>query len=191
MRGVSHATPGTARGCSLPQTRRVILVFSDLDPSQRRQLEARRSHASSSTPPANRRTSPQRAGQRIGPVASPPPATRHLLELGHRRIAVIGAPARVWCSRARTDGYRAALENAEIEVNSAFIRHGDFHVESGHEQRDELLRLQNRPTEVFAESDLQTRGLYRADRELDCGSPRTCQSPVRTTCPSRGGSVPR
>jgi LacI family xylobiose transport system transcriptional regulator len=118
-------------------------------------------------------------------------ATRHLLELGHRRIAVIGGPARVWCSRARTDGYRAALENAEIGVNSAFIRHCDFHVESGHEQRDELLRLQNRPTEVFAESDLQTLGLYRADRELDCGSPRTCQSPVRTTCPSRGGSVPR
>src|SRR5664280_2687112 len=53
-------------------------------------------------------------------------------------------------------------------VNSAFIRHGDLHVESGHEQRDELLRLQNRPTEVFAESDLQTLGPYRpyrADRD--------------------------
>jgi DNA-binding LacI/PurR family transcriptional regulator len=93
----------------------------------------------------------------------------------------------VWCSRARADGYRAALENAEIAVNSAFILHGDLHVESGHEQRDELLRLQNRPTEVFAESDLQTLGLYRADLELDCGSSRTCQSPMRTTCPSRGG----
>ncbi len=51
-------------------------------------------------------------------------ATLHLLELelGHRRIAVIGGPARAWCSRARTDSYRAALENAEIEVNSTFIR---------------------------------------------------------------------
>jgi DNA-binding LacI/PurR family transcriptional regulator len=66
-------------------------------------------------------------------VASTPPANHHFLELGHRRLAVICGPARVWCSRARTDGHRAALENAEIEVNSTFILHGDFHVDSGHE----------------------------------------------------------
>src|SRR5947208_1797141 len=35
-------------------------------------------------------------------------ATRHLLSLGHRRIAVIGGPEWILCSRARIDGYRAA-----------------------------------------------------------------------------------
>ena len=37
-------------------------------------------------------------------------ATRHLLELGHRRIGMIGGPPNMLCSRARVDGYRAALE---------------------------------------------------------------------------------
>jgi hypothetical protein len=95
----------------------------------------------------------------------PPPATSSNSDTDASPSLV----ARHECgAAARTDGYRAALENAEIEVNSAFIRHGDLDVESGHEQRDELLQLQNRPTEVFAESDLQALGLYRADRELDC-----------------------
>ena len=36
-------------------------------------------------------------------------ATRHLIELGHRRIAAIGGPAGLWSCRARLDGYRSAL----------------------------------------------------------------------------------
>ena len=41
-------------------------------------------------------------------------ATRHLIELGHRRIAIIGGPERLWSSRARLDGYRAALQAAGL-----------------------------------------------------------------------------
>ncbi|HEY5247025.1 MAG TPA: substrate-binding domain-containing protein, partial [Dermatophilaceae bacterium] len=93
-------------------------------------------------------------------------ATRHLIELGHRRIAMIAGPARVWCSRARLDGYRAAMENAEFQVDPDLIRHGDFHVDSGYVRGMELLQLQDRPTAVFAGSDLQALGLYRAAREL-------------------------
>lgn len=39
-------------------------------------------------------------------------ATRHLIELGHTRIGAISGPARMMCSRARADGYRAPLETA-------------------------------------------------------------------------------
>ena len=39
-------------------------------------------------------------------------ATEHLIELGHRRIGIITGPPRLQCSRARLDGYRAALEAA-------------------------------------------------------------------------------
>ncbi len=41
-------------------------------------------------------------------------ATRHLIELGHRRIAIIGGPEHLWSSRARLAGYRAALEAAGL-----------------------------------------------------------------------------
>jgi DNA-binding LacI/PurR family transcriptional regulator len=39
-------------------------------------------------------------------------ATRHLVELGHTRIGAISGPSRMMCSRARVDGWRAALETA-------------------------------------------------------------------------------
>jgi len=142
----------------------VILVFSDLDPSQRRQLEARSIPCvviDATGEPTSEFPAIGSANWNGGLAA-----THHLIELGHRRIAVIGGPERVWCSRARIDGYRAALEHAGIEVDPALVRHGDFHVESGYEQGLELLRLENRPTAIFAGSDLQALGLYRAAREL-------------------------
>ncbi|WHT22703.1 LacI family DNA-binding transcriptional regulator [Crossiella sp. CA-258035] len=91
-------------------------------------------------------------------------ATRHLIELGHERIAVIGGPERVLCSRARVDGYRAALETAGLVVDPELVRYGDFHVESGRAQFEALLELPRRPTAVFAGSDLQALGVYEAAR---------------------------
>lgn len=93
-------------------------------------------------------------------------ATRHLLELGHRRIAVIGGPPAILCSRARVDGYRAAFETGGYEVNPDLVRWGDFHVESGYEQGRALLTLPDRPTAIFAGSDLQAFGVYEAARVL-------------------------
>ena len=142
----------------------VIMVFSDLDPSQRRQLQAR--NIPCVVVDAN--GEPTNEVPAIGSTnwSGGLAATRHLLELGHRRIGAIGGPARVWCSRARMDGYRAALEDAGIQVEPDLIRHGDYHVESGYEQGLELLRLENRPTAIFAGSDMQALGLYRAAREV-------------------------
>jgi LacI family transcriptional regulator len=91
-------------------------------------------------------------------------ATRHLIELGHRRIAMIGGPQNVLCSRARVDGYRAALETAGLTVDPELVRHGDFHVEAGYKQLLPLLALENRPTAVFAGSDLHAVGVYEAAR---------------------------
>jgi LacI family transcriptional regulator, xylobiose transport system transcriptional regulator len=142
----------------------VVMVFSDLDPSQRRQLLARNIPCvvvDANGEPNNDVPAIGSTNYRGGLAA-----TRHLLELGHRRIASIGGPEKVWCSRARLDGYRAALEDAGIQVEPGLIRHGDYHVESGYEQGLELLRLQNRPTAIFAGSDMQALGLYRAAREL-------------------------
>src|SRR4051812_15321931 len=61
-------------------------------------------------------------------------ATRHLLELGHRRIGMIGGPPEMLCSRARVDGYRAALETAGLTVDPDLIGWGTFHVEAGFER---------------------------------------------------------
>ncbi|MET9408764.1 LacI family DNA-binding transcriptional regulator [Streptomyces sp. NPDC002935] len=93
-------------------------------------------------------------------------ATRHLIELGHTRIGAITGPSRMMCSRARVDGYRAALETAGLPVDPALIRPGTFHHDSGYRAGLELLRVPDRPTAVFAGNDLQALGLYEAAREL-------------------------
>jgi LacI family transcriptional regulator, xylobiose transport system transcriptional regulator len=93
-------------------------------------------------------------------------ATRHLVELGHRRIGMIGGPPGVLCSRARLDGYRAAMETAGLVIDPSLVRSGDFHVEGGYEHGRALLGLSRPPTAIFAGSDLQALGLYGAAREL-------------------------
>lgn len=92
-------------------------------------------------------------------------ATRHLLRLGHRRIAIIAGPAQILCSRARLDGFRAAMDEAGVPIDPSLIRYGNFHVREGIREGRELLRLPDPPTAIFAFNDLQALGVYQAARE--------------------------
>jgi LacI family transcriptional regulator, xylobiose transport system transcriptional regulator len=92
-------------------------------------------------------------------------ATRHLLALGHRRIGVISGPETVMCSRARLDGYRAAMDEAGVPIDPTLIRFGNFHVQEGTTEGRALLRLPDPPTAIFAGNDLQALGVYQAARE--------------------------
>ncbi len=144
--------------------RGVILVLSDLDPAQRRQLETR------SIPFVVVDTAgEQPAGvPTVGSAnwAGGLAATRHLLGLGHRKIAVISGPVDVLCSRARIDGYRTALDEAGIAVDPSLVRYGDFFVGGGYTHGLDLLDRPDRPTAIFAGSDFQALGVMRAAREL-------------------------
>ncbi len=92
-------------------------------------------------------------------------ATRHLLGLGHRRIAVVGGPADILCSRARMDGYRAAMDAAGVAIDPDLVSHGEFQVEEGVRKGRALLRRSDPPTAVIAGNDLQALGVYQAARE--------------------------
>jgi DNA-binding LacI/PurR family transcriptional regulator len=99
-------------------------------------------------------------------------ATRHLLELGHRRVAVISGPTDVLCSRARIAGYRSAHDEAGLAVDPDLVRHGNFHVTGGYEHGMSLLDRPDRPTAIFAGSDMQALGVLRAARRLGLDVPR-------------------
>jgi len=99
-------------------------------------------------------------------------ATEHLIELGHRRIGTITGRPDLLCSRARLDGYRAAMERAGIEVDDTLIAVGDFHFESGLEAAGRLLNLPDPPTAIFAASDAQALGVYEAARQHNLQIPR-------------------
>lgn len=92
-------------------------------------------------------------------------ATRHLLELGHRRIAMISGPDHVLCCRARLDGYRSALEAAGVEPDLSLIRRVDLCRAEGYEAARDLLGRSNRPTAIFTANDSQALGVYQAARE--------------------------
>ena len=78
---------------------------------------------------------------------------------------MITGPQEILCSRARLDGYRAAMDAAGVPIDPDLVRYGDFHVESGVENGRAMLRLPDPPTAIFAGNDLMALGVYQAARE--------------------------
>ena len=89
-------------------------------------------------------------------------ATEHLIGLGHRRIGMIGGPRGQLCSRARLDGYRAALEDAGLPLDLGLLDSGDFCFESGVAAGGRLLDRPDPPSAIFAASDQMAFGVYAA-----------------------------
>lgn len=92
-------------------------------------------------------------------------ATRHLVELGHRRIAMISGPDEILCCRARLDGYRAAMEAAGLPVDPALVVRTHLTREDGAAAAATLLARPDRPTAIFTANDLQALGVYQAARD--------------------------
>ena len=92
-------------------------------------------------------------------------ATRHLIDLGHRRIAMISGPAGQLCFDARTAGYLFAMTAARLPVDPALMIEAQPGKEAGHAAACRLLSLADPPTAVFASNDLQAIGVYQAVRE--------------------------
>jgi LacI family transcriptional regulator len=140
----------------------VILVTSRMTPQQREQLE-RAGVALVVIDPVDL---PDTDLASVGATnwAGGLSATEHLISLGHRRIGMIGGPREMLCTQARIDGYRAALERAGIEFDRGLIRYGDFRHEGGFTASRELLDLEERPTAIFAGSDMQAVGALNALR---------------------------
>ncbi len=99
-------------------------------------------------------------------------ATRHLLDLGHRRIAMVCGPVEWPCCRARLDGYRAAMDAARVPASPDLVRISTLYVEGGLRDGLELLRRPDPPTAIFAANDLQALGIYEAARQLGVRIPQ-------------------
>ena len=80
-------------------------------------------------------------------------ATRHLIQLGHRRIAFITGDRGHPDATERLRGYRAALEAAGIAFDQALVVPGEYHELSGLLAVDRLLATSQRFTAIFAAND--------------------------------------
>jgi len=91
-------------------------------------------------------------------------AAEHLIALGHRRLAAIGGPEQLQCTRARIAGYRAALETAGLALDPHLVRYDTFYHEGGLRAATALLAAQDPPTAILAGNDQQATGVYEAVR---------------------------
>lgn len=103
---------------------------------------------------------------RVDQVASAIAATKHLLGLGHTRIAHIAAPAWTRTGRERTKGYKEALRAAGLGVIQELVRTGNFLAQSGMQAARELLQLPDPPTAIYAANDLMAVGAMLALTEM-------------------------
>jgi DNA-binding LacI/PurR family transcriptional regulator len=108
----------------------------------------------------------------IDDVAGGALATRHLIELGHRRIAFVGDPLddpltfNFTSSRHRYEGYQRALCQAGIGPRDEYHRHGLHGRYEARVLARELLLLDEPPSAVFAASDTQAMGVLEAARDV-------------------------
>jgi DNA-binding LacI/PurR family transcriptional regulator len=92
-------------------------------------------------------------------------ATAHLLELGHRRIALVMDEIHWTTGRDRLAGYRMAHAAAGVPDDPSLVVTAGWDVEGARSAAHELLRRQDPPTAVFAANNVLAEGLWRAATE--------------------------
>ncbi len=89
-------------------------------------------------------------------------AVKHILSYGHRRIAFIQGLPGTYTNSERLRGYRQALSDHGVDSDNDLIVGGDFREENGYLETKLLLTMPDRPTAIFATSDLITLGALKA-----------------------------
>ena len=92
-------------------------------------------------------------------------ATRHLIELGHQRIAHVRGRSDLASAQLRETGYRESLAEAGIAFDPSLVVDGEYQTAQTVEVARALLARDDRPTAVFAANDMSALGVLRAAAE--------------------------
>lgn len=109
----------------------------------------------------------------VGPEndASAYELTGHLLDAGHRRIAIVRGIAGISSTTERFDGYARALSDRGIELDPRLILDGRSNVEVAESRVRELMSNPNRPSALVSMNNSMTIGSLKAVRALDLSIP--------------------
>ncbi|SCJ97127.1 Glucose-resistance amylase regulator [uncultured Clostridium sp.] len=95
-------------------------------------------------------------------------ATKHLINLGHKKIAImLGEKNDLCISWWRYKGYKKALEESNIEINSENMLIGNYDTRTAYDEAKRFLKENKEVTAIFAISDIMAVGVAKA--VADCG----------------------
>lgn len=97
--------------------------------------------------------------------------TRHLLQLGHRRIALLSPPPTIWPGRARLEGHRRALEEAGVAADPRLWRALSSSGEQAFSQTKALFGLQPPPSAVICLGTRMVAGVLTALASMQLSVP--------------------
>lgn len=80
--------------------------------------------------------------------------TERLINLGHKKIATIAGDLSTQAGRLRLEGYKEALAKHNIKLSEEYLTTGDFLRTPARKSAQKLLQLKNRPSAIFAASDV-------------------------------------
>jgi DNA-binding LacI/PurR family transcriptional regulator len=86
-------------------------------------------------------------------------ATRHLIELGHRRIGFINLPTNLTPGHQRALGYKSALDEASIPYDAALVVAGGFKAENSQNLAEKIFNLPNPPSAILVSSNRLLNGV--------------------------------
>ncbi len=89
----------------------------------------------------------------------------HLIQRGYKRIAHIAGPTNISIGKDRLNGYKKALEDNSIPLNSDFIIEGGFRQKDGANAAEKLIDMANRPDAIFAVNDPVAIGAFSKIKE--------------------------
>jgi LacI family transcriptional regulator len=90
---------------------------------------------------------------------------QHLLSLGHKRIAFIGAPSKLRIQADRFAGYQDGLSEAGLSLDASLVMEGDLTAEGGFRAAEKLLSQKDPPSAITCVDDLTAMGVLHAARE--------------------------
>jgi LacI family transcriptional regulator len=90
---------------------------------------------------------------------------QHLVSLGHRRIAFIGAPSELTLAQDRLNGYRRGLQEAGLPFDPALVIEANLTRTGGYQAAKSLLQHNPYPGAIIGANDLTALGAIRAAQE--------------------------
>jgi len=93
-------------------------------------------------------------------------AVQYLIKLGHNKIATISGELMTQAGKSRLDGYLEALAENHIPAKEEYLTRGEFLRSPARQSARHLLNLKNRPTAVFAASDVMALELIDVAKKI-------------------------